>query len=114
MQDTEQKQKNKSSFKLSLNYGWIVKHLPFLLFLALLAIIYIANGHWADKTIRNINTTAKEVKDLEYEYKSLKSREMFKSRESQIIQAAAPLGLKTLKERPMHVIITGDSSKNLK
>ena len=64
------------------------------MFLALLAIIYIANGHWADNTIRDINVTAKQVKDMEYEYKNLKSLEMYKSRESQVTQAAASLGLK--------------------
>ena len=54
----------------------------------------------ADNTIRDINITAKEVKELQYEYKSLKSEEMFKSRESQIAQAATPLGLKISNEQP--------------
>ena len=37
---------------------WIVKNIPFYLFASALAIIYIANGHYADKTIRKINSTA--------------------------------------------------------
>lgn len=78
----------------TINYTWIVKHFGFLMFLALLAIIYIANGHWADNTIRNINITQRQVKDMEYEYKNLKSLEMYRSRESQVTQAAAALGLK--------------------
>ncbi len=101
-------EKSKSVLGRVIKYGWILNHLPFFLFLAMLAIIYIANGHWADKTVRNISITTKQVKDFEYEYKSLKSMEMFKSRESQIIQAAAPLGLKISTEQPMRVL-TDDS-----
>jgi len=88
-----------------INYTWIVRHFAFLMFLALLAVIYIANGHWADNTIRDINVTAKQVKDMEYEYKNLKSIEMFRSRESQVTQAAAALGLKPPAEQPVKLQI---------
>lgn len=90
-----------NKIKSAVNYGWILKHFGFLMFLALLAVIYIANGHWADNTIRNINITAKQVKDMEYEYKNLKSLEMYRSRESQVMQAAAALGLKPASEPPV-------------
>lgn len=109
----QQKQKNKNEKKESplwslLNYEWIVKHIVFFLFVALLAIIYIANGHWADNTIRDINATAKDVKELQYEYKSLKAEEIFKSREKEVVQAATPLGLKITDQPPMRLIM--DSS----
>ena len=71
-----------------ISYAWILRHFVFLLFLASLAIIYIANGHWADNTIRDINITTKQVKEMEYEYKNLKSLEMYRSRESQVREAA--------------------------
>ena len=88
-----------------INYTWLVKHFGFFMFLALLAVIYIANGHWADKTIRDINITQKQVKDMEYEYKNLKSLEMYRSRESQVTQAAAALGLKPATEPPVKLVI---------
>jgi hypothetical protein len=59
----------------------------------------------ADNTIRDISVTAKELKELQYEYKSLKSEEMFKSREAQIVQAAAPLGLKISNDPPIRLVI---------
>ena len=93
----------------TINYTWIVKHFGFLMFLALLAVIYIANGHWADNTIRNINITAKQVKDMEYEYKNLKSLEMYRSRESQVTQAAAALGLKPAAVPPVKLEITSSN-----
>ena len=91
----------KRSWKRILNYQSIVKQIPFFLFLALLAVIYIYNGHYADKTIRNINQTAKEVKELQYEYKTVKSEVMFRSKQSELAKAVEPLGLKELTIAPV-------------
>src|SRR3954468_4364957 len=76
-----------------LSYRWILKNIRFFLFLAVLAVVYIANGHMSDNRIRKINDTARRLKDLQYEFKTLKSEMMFKSRQSEMIKAAAPLGL---------------------
>ena len=91
----------KAGWKRMLNYQSIVKQVPFFLFLALLAVIYIYNGHYADKTIRNINQTAKEVKELQYEYKTVKSEVMFRSKQSELAKAVEPLGLKELTIAPV-------------
>ena len=91
----------KAGWKRVLNYQSIVKQVPFFLFLALLAVIYIYNGHYADKTIRNINQTAKEVKELQYEYKTVKSEVMFRSKQSELARAVEPLGLKELTIAPV-------------
>ncbi len=90
----------KLNWKKWLNYQSIVKQVPFIFFLALLAVIYIYNGHTADKTVRKINATAKEVKELEWEYKSLKSEVMFRSKPSELAKALQPLGLNELNESP--------------
>ena len=102
-EENKQATKQKNFFSKLIGYEWILKNLLFFLFLALLAVMYIANGHMADNTIRDINNTARDVKELQYEYKSLKSEEMFKSRESQIVEAATPLGLKISNEPPMRL-----------
>ncbi len=86
-----------------INYQWITGNMLFFLFLALLAVVYIANGHMADKTIREMNTTARELKELQYEYKTLKSEMMFKSRETEMQKAAEPLGLKISTTPPVRI-----------
>jgi len=91
----------KGGWKRILNYQSIVKQVPFFLFLSLLAVIYIYNGHYADKTIRNINQTAKAVKELQYEYKTVKSEVMFRSKQSELARAVEPLGLKELTIAPV-------------
>jgi hypothetical protein len=94
---------NKNPLKGLFNYQWIVKNIPFFLFLSVLAVLYIANGHRADKTIRNINGTTAALKELQYEYKTLKSEVMFKSQELQIVKASEPLGLKVSKDMPQRL-----------
>jgi cell division protein FtsL len=97
------------SWKKWLNYQSIVKQVPFFLFLAILAVFYIYNGHYADNTIRNIDKTAKEVKELQYEYKNVKSEVMFRSKQSELVKAIEPLGLKELAKTP---VVLKDSIAN--
>jgi hypothetical protein len=92
---------NRTGWKRWLNYQSVVKQVPFFLFLALLAVIYIYNGHYADKTIRSINRTSKEVKELQYEYTDVKSKVMGQSKQSELVKAVEPLGLKELITSPV-------------
>ena len=91
----------KIGWKRLLNYQSIVKQIPFFLFLTALAVLYIYNGHYADKTIRSINKTEKEVKELQYEYKTVKSEVMFRSQQSELAKAVEPLGLKEITVTPI-------------
>ena len=99
-----------SGWKRWLNYQSVVKQVPFFLFLTLLAVVYIYNGHYADKTIRNINRTGKEVKELKYEYIAVKSEVMFQSKTSELLKAVEPLGLKELVQSP--VVLKDSTGKN--
>ncbi|MEO5684999.1 MAG: FtsL-like putative cell division protein [Chitinophagaceae bacterium] len=100
MGSTQQKEA-KRDWKRLLNYQWIVKNIPYFLFLSVLAVLYIYNGHYSDNTVKDINRTSKELKELQYEYKSLKSEVMFRSKQSELAKAVAPLGLKELQQPPM-------------
>lgn len=102
---------NKLSWKRRFNYQWIVKNVPFFLFLAVLAIIYIYNGHFSDNTIKDINKTSKELKELQYEYKTIKSEVMLRSKQSELAKAVEPLGLKELTQPPY---VLNDSAKSIK
>jgi len=102
---SEIKPRKKNVAKRILNYQWIVRNVGFFIFLALLAVVYIANGHMADKTIRQMNKASKDIKDLQFEYKTLKSEMMFRSRESEMVRAAEPLGLKLSAEPPMRIAL---------
>ena len=103
---TEEASVSRNYFKEFFKYKWITKNLAFFLFLALIGVIYIANGHTSDRTIRDISKLENEIKELQYEYKTVKSEVMLKSEESQIIKAVEKSGLKTNKELPVRVKIT--------
>nr|WP_294907484.1 FtsL-like putative cell division protein [uncultured Lacibacter sp.] len=99
----------KIDFKKWLNYQWIVKNVPYFLFLSVLAIIYIANGHYADNTIRNINKTTRQLKEQEYEYKTLNGKLMFQNRLSEVAKATEQIGLKENIQQPIKLT---DSTKH--
>ena len=108
MQEPNPKERNQPAtgptpggWKRWLNYQSVVKQVPFFLFLALLAVLYIYNGHYADKTIRHINRTSKEVKELQYEYIDVKSKVMGQSKQSELVKTVEPLGLKELTTSPV-------------
>ena len=107
--DTEQNIAPKFDWRRILNYTWVVKNIPFFLFLAALAVAYIYNGHFADKLTRRASNTEKHIKELEYEYKTVKSEVIFRSKASELIKAVAPLGLKEPTTAPILLV---DSTKN--
>ena len=107
--ETAIKKDRKHRWKKVLNYTSIVRQMPFFLFLAALAVVYIYNGHRADKLNRDIARTTKELKELQYEYKTVKGEVLFRSKQSELVKAVAPLGLKELVQSP---IILKDSTNN--
>ena len=102
--EVTQKKETRFHWKRLLNYQSIVNQIPFFLFLAALAVVYIYNGHLADKTIRDISRTTKELKELQYEYKTVKGEVMFRSKQSELMEAVKPLGLKELTVSPILLI----------
>ena len=93
-----------AGWKKWINHQWIVKNLYYFLFLAVLAVIYIYNGHYAENTIKDINRSARELKELQYEYKTVKGELMMRGKQSEIAKAVEPLGLKELKKPPVKII----------
>lgn len=83
-----------------LSYKWLVKNFPFFLFLSALAVFYIYNGHFAVKTVRNINKESAALKELQYEYKTLKSELMFRTKQSELIKEVKAMGLEEMVSPP--------------
>ena len=91
----------KFDWKKLISHKWVIRNIPFFLFLTSLAVLYIYNGHYNDKLILKINTTEKKIKELEYEYKTVKSDVIFRSKASELIKVVEPLGLRELTEPPV-------------
>ena len=112
--ETEKKISNttneKNDWKKYFNYSKFVKDVKYILFLSVLAIAYIYNGHYADKLSRKISKTDHNVKELEYEYKTIKSEVIYRSKATEIIKSVEALGLKELKQPPI-LLSSKDSTK---
>ncbi len=83
------------------NNTFIVRNIPFFLFLSALAVGYIYNGHLADKLVKKIAVSEKNIKELQYEYKSVQSEVIFRSKASELMKAVEMMGLKELSVKPV-------------
>lgn len=88
--------------------GLPVKYLPYVLYGMLIALFYIGNTHYAEKTIRKIDRTKSETEDLRADYTTLKSDYMEASKQSEVAKNVLPLGLEESKTPPYQVIVSKD------
>ncbi len=87
--------------------------LPFIVFLAFLAMIYIGNRHTAENNIRKIDKLNKEVKELSWDFKTLKAELMYKSKQTEVVKRVdSTLGLKVPVEPPIKIKISQNEYKN--
>jgi hypothetical protein len=113
---TRKRKGNGPSFSLfTLIEGWLnieelsikkasADHLPQILFLMALGILYIGNGHYAENTIRKINNLQKQVEDLRADYHTLKADYMFDSKQSEVASKVKNFGLRESSEPPLKII----------
>ena len=85
---------------------WIIKNFPFVLFIVFLVFTYIANAHYSEKKIRDIQRLQKEVKELRWEYRSIKASLGYKSKQSEVLKAVKHMGLKPLIVTPNKIVIS--------
>jgi hypothetical protein len=70
-----------------------LRHLPFLFFLTILGLIYIANNHYADDRLGQISKLEREVKRMQIEYSTLKYEYMTAKTKEDIAKQIEVLGL---------------------
>jgi len=90
---------------VNINLETVVRQIPFVLFLALIAILYIANSYYAENTVRDINKAKNELKDLRAEYIYTKSELMFSSRQSEVATMVADQQIKESTVPPQTIIV---------
>lgn len=103
------KDRRKLSELLSV-FGFIRKEdllqtMPFMLFLTLLAVVYIANNYMAEKTLRKIDAVDKEIQTLRSEHISLKSELNFLSNQSAVARSVEPYGIRESIVAPKKIIV---------
>ncbi len=76
------------------SYKAIVNNIPFLAFLVLLCVLYIANSQRAIEMQRELNARNKELKELRWKYVDVKSQLMYVKTETQVMKSAEKIGLR--------------------
>lgn len=85
---------------LSLSREKLPQVLVFVLYLALWAVVYIANTHYAEHTKITIYHLNEELQELRAEYLTIKSDLMYRSKQSEVARAVDGRGLQELEEPP--------------
>lgn len=88
------------------------QQVPFLLFLSLLAICYIANGYYAEEKIRELNKITNELKELKSEYIISKSDLMFISKQSEVAKASETFGIKESLVPPKKIVVQNNNTSD--
>jgi hypothetical protein len=109
-EQSEKAELPKNFFTLLFTEGVISKEsatqlLPFVVFIAFLAMIYIGNRHFAENNIRDIDKLSREVKELSWDFKTLKADLMLKSTQTEVAKEVDTLGLIEPNEPPRKIVI---------
>lgn len=82
-----------------------VSIMPFLFFLTILGMLYIANKHYAEKNIRQIEKLNKELKELKWEHLTAKSELVSRSKQSEVAKLTKTFGLNEAVVPPTKIVV---------
>lgn len=89
----------KHSWKLQVerfSYRAIVNNVPYMVFLALLCVLYISNNKNAVEVQRSLSAVNDTLKELKWEYVDARSRMVSAQMEIEVMQRASEIGLKPM------------------
>jgi hypothetical protein len=112
--DSKENTESKKSFSIGgllrkadaageMGFAQLFFHLPFVLFLVVLAALHIANSHLAESYVREIATKERQAQQMRWEYLSTTSGMMKQSKQSSVAVLVQNQGLKPLLVPPVIV-----------
>ena len=84
---------------------FIANNINYIVFLAFLAAIYIANARLAERNIRQANDYKKELQELRWKYMTDKSDLMIKSKQTEVSKVVKDMGLRDLTAPPPKLMV---------
>lgn len=92
----------------------VLANMPFLLFVAGLMLAYIAYGYWTERTVRDLDRTSSELKEMRSEYITVRSLLERSERQSQVADDIGDMGLRESREPPMRITVDKKELENLR
>jgi len=86
---------------------FVLKQLPYIVFLVIMAFIYIANRYHAEKVVRASIELTKEINELRAEAITTSSELMFSSKQSEVVKLVESRGLGLIEsvEPPKKIVV---------
>ncbi|MDI9319542.1 MAG: FtsL-like putative cell division protein [Phycisphaerales bacterium] len=97
-----------------ISYRGIVNNVPFLTFIVLLGVFYIANKNAAVETQRELDKQQKVLKELNWRNMDAKSKLTNAGMEAEIIRRGAIIGMKPLMIPPYKIVVDSTPKTNKK
>lgn len=86
-----------------ISYSQVMRNFLFVVAIVFIGVIEIFNTHLAVRLNRNINRKQTEIKELRWEYMTVKTEMNQKSKQSELQIQLEPIGIKSLKEPPKKI-----------
>jgi len=83
----------------------VIRNLPFIFFIAAIGILYIANAHYAESSVRESSDIEKRLNELRWDYMTTKSELEYIRKQSEVAKMVAPDGLNELREPPKKIVV---------
>lgn len=90
----------------------VLRNMPFILFTAGLMLCYIAYGYWTERTVRALDRTSTELKEMRSEYITVRSQLEQAEQQSQVAQDIQGLGLEESRVPPHRITVDEDLIEN--
>lgn len=95
-----------------MTYSKAIEQTFFVLFIVGLSILHVYNAHQAEGMTRRKVTIENELKELKWEYMSIKSDLMMRSKLSDLEQILQPTGLASSPQPPFKIVVKADEYQN--
>ena len=96
---------DKLSVEKAFQTGLPVHYIPYVLYVALIGVLYIGNSHYSDRVSRSYDSLKKEVEDLRADYTTLKADYMYESKQSEVEKKVEKMGLEEGVVPPKKIVI---------
>jgi len=83
-----------------------IRGIPFIVFIMILAVIYITNIFQVERTKRQIDNLEEELRELRYEYITSRSKLMYESKPSELVLKLKEYGIGETMDPPKKVQVS--------
>ena len=84
-------------------YAQVLRNVFFVLTIIGIGVVEIFNTHWTERMLRRIDKKTEHVKELRWEYMTVKTNMNQRAKQSELLKVLEPYGLKSLQEPPKKI-----------